>query len=1130
MEGVHPTGTAPPAPPGGPERSGAPPFVGREVELRLLESALKGAADGRGRLVLIAGEPGAGKSRLLDEVARRSTGLGALVHWGRCWEAGGAPAYWPWVQSLRALLRSVDDDDLRAFHARAGPDVARLLPELRERFPDLPATPSVDPETARFRLFEGVAELLGHAARRCPRVVAIDDLHAADVPSVVLLRFLASQVTGDAVLIVAAYRDTELDPDHPLAGPLAGVLRDPAVDHLHLGGLTESDVARFVELVTSRPTPPAVPGAIHRLTRGNPLFLGEAVRLLAAEGRLDDRGVATIRHLPVPAGMRETILRRLGHLSPECRRVLGPTAVLGREFSLEALQRLSGLTTRDVLTLLDEAAAARVVAGQPEGIGRLRFAHALIRDALYDELPLPVRRELHGRAGEVLETIYGGDLEPHLAELAHHFCEAAPDGDVDRAVRYARAAAEGALRQVAYEEAARLYGMALAALDLRRGQDGALRGELLVAMGDAEARGGSTSRARETFLHAAELAGRLGLPDLLARAALGYGGRFVWARASGDPHITGLLRGALDALGEEDGALRVRLLARLSGVLRDDRAREPRWSLSRQAVDMARRLGDPATLGYALEARFAAIWEPATLAERIEIADELARLAEAARDEERAIQAHGYRVHALVEQGYMAEAAGELAAEGRLAGRVRQPAWLWLQAVGSAAVALFQGRFEEAEGMIGAALRLGERAQAADARVSFILQTYALRREQGRVDEVAGAVRRAVDEYPWYPMFHCVLTDLHVQRDDREAARSGFDRLMRDDLAVLPVDSQWLFAVSLLADAAAYLDDARAAETLYDMLLPFGDLNAYGVPEVVWGSMWRPLGILARVTGRLEEAERHLDRALDANGRMGGRPWVARTQHDLARMLRLRGGDGDHDRAAGLLEEALASARALGMAELERRVSALADETGPPREARQRTDRVDEAVFMREGDFWSIAFSGRTARLRDAKGLRYLHRLLEHPGREIHVADLAIEGGAASGATPAAEAGLTPDAGHAGDVLDPQARAAYQRRLQELREDVDEADRWNDPERAAQARAELEFISTELAGAYGLGGRPRRAGDTTERIRKAVTNRIRDSIGRLGRAHPELGRHLSNALTTGTFCSYAPDRPIRWRL
>jgi tetratricopeptide (TPR) repeat protein len=1119
MEGVHPS-----------QRSGASAFVGREAELELLESALAHATEGRGRLVLIAGEPGIGKSRLLDEVARRSEAAGALVHWGRCWEAGGAPAYWPWVQSLRGLLRSVDDDGLHPFPARAGPDLSRLLPELGERFPDLPAPPSVDPETARFRLFEATAELLRYAARTSPRLVAIDDLHAADVPSVLLLRFLAAQLVGDPVLVLAAYRDTELDPDHRLAGPLAEVLREPSVDHVHLGGLAESDVARFVEIVTGGPAPRAVSSAIHRLTGGNPLFLGEAVRLLAAEGRLDDRGVATIRHLPVPSGMRETILRRLGHLSTDCREILFPAAVLGREFSLEALQRLSGRPTRDVLTLLDEAAAARVVSGQPGAIGRLRFAHALIRDGLYDELPLPARYELHGRAGEVLEALYAGDLEPHLAELAHHFCEAAPGGDVDRAVRYARAAGDRAVRLVAYEEAVRLYGMALAALDLTPASDGAVRGKLLLALGDAEARAGSTSRARETFLQAADLSGRLQLPEVLGRAALGYGGRFVWARASGDPHIARLLRHGLDAIGGEDSTLRVRLLARLSGVLRDDRAREPRWSLSREAVDMARRLGDPATLSYALEARFAAIWEPSTLAERIEIADELARLAEAAEDEERGIQAHGYRVHALIEQGHMADAAAELAAEGRLAGRVRQPAWLWLQAVGSAALALFQGRFGEAERMIADALRVGERAQATDARVSYILQMYALRREQDRLDEMADTIRRAVDDYGWYPMFQSVLTDLHVQRNDRDAARSALDRLTREDVAALPVDSQWLFAVSLLPEAAAYVGDARTAETLHGLLLPFGNLNAYGVPEVVWGSVWRPLGILATTMGRFGEAEQHFDRALDANGKMGGRPWVAWTQHDLARMLRLRSGDGDDERSDRLLHDALATARALGMTALERRASALLNGTGPPSGRPERDDRIAEPVFRREGELWSIVFSGRTTHLRDAKGLRYLHRLLGHPGREIHVAELAAEGSTAPGAPPTAEDGLSPDAGHAGEVLDPQARAAYQGRVQELHEEIDEADRWNDPERAARAREELEFISTELAAAFGLGGRPRRAADTTERIRKAVTNRIRDSIGRLGRTHPELARHLSNAVTTGTFCSYVPDRPIRWRL
>lgn len=1111
------------------DRRGAPGFVGRQAELQLLASEMARAVEGGGRLILIAGEPGIGKSRLMDEFARQSANSGANVQWGRCWEAGGAPAYWPWVQILRGLLRSRGGDEVRESMADWGPDLIRLLPELRGRLPDLPSPPSADPEGARFRLFAATAELLTDVARGSPVVLAVDDLHAADVPSVLLLRFLTSQLTEGQVLILGAYRDVALDPGHPVTVALTDALREPAARRLDLRGLAEPDVARFVEAVAGQPSPERVVTAIHEVTDGNPLFVGEAIRLLAAEGRLNEVGVTALRDLPLPAGISETIQRRLRHLSPPCRALLSLAAVLGRELSLEALQRLSDRPTGEVLALLNEAAAARVLVSVPGAIGRLRFAHALIRDAIHAELSVTERQELHRRAGEALEGLYRSDLDPHLAELAHHFCEAAPGGNVDKAVRYARAAGDRALRLMGYEEASRLYRLALMTLDLAPDQE--LRGELLLAIGDAEARGGSTLRAREFFLQAAELARSLHQPELLARAALGYGGRFVWARASGDPHIVGLLEGALDALDPKDSPLRVRLLARLAGVLRDQSTRTSRWAVSEEAVEMARRLGDPATLAYALEARFAAIWEPSTLAERVRIGDEMVRLAEATGDEERVIQAHGYRAHALIERGDMGSAAAELITEGTLAGRLRQPAWQWLPAVGRAALDLFHGRFAEAERAIPEAQALGVGPQAADARVSYTLQMYVLRRETGGADEMLDRLREAVRDYVWYPMFRCVLADLHVQRGDRDAARVTFEDLAKDEFSLLPVDSQWLFAMSLLPEVAAFLGDAGRAEILYRALLPFEDLNAYGVPEVIWGSVSRPLGILATTMGRFTDAERHLRVAAEANSRMETRPWTAWTQHDHARLLMERKDEGDLATAGRLLREAIEAARGLGMTVLERRASGLLETVGEPAEPapEERSEGPEVAVFRREGDSWSVAFRGRAVRLRHTKGLGYLRRLLATPGREIHVAELASPGGGGDRARVPEDA-LSVDSGHAGEVLDPRARAAYQHRIEELREDIDEAERWHDAERGARAREEMEFISTELAAAYGLGGRPRRAADVTERIRKAVTNRIRASIAQLERSHPELGRHLSNAVATGTFCSYTPDRPISWRL
>ena len=304
--------------------------------------------------------------------------------------------------------------------------------------------------------------------------------------------------------------------------------------------------------------------------------------------------------LAIPQSVKEVIGRRLRHLSDECNRLLGLASVLGREFDLDALAGVSELERDAILELLDEAIEARVVSEVPSLIGRLRFAHALIREAAYHGLTRSRRVRLHRQVGEALEALYSSDLDPHLAELAHHFLEAAAAGKRPEGSRLRAARGRSSLSQLAYEEAARLFEMALTLV----GAQDAARCELLLALGDAQARAGDTPALRESFRAAADLAEDLGLHELLARAALGYGGRVIWEVSRGDVDHVPLLERALTALGEEDSTLRVRLLARLAGgPLRDATfPPERRRSLSEEALEMARRVGDPETLAYALSA------------------------------------------------------------------------------------------------------------------------------------------------------------------------------------------------------------------------------------------------------------------------------------------------------------------------------------------------------------------------------------------------------------------------------------------------------------------------------------------------------------------------------------------------
>jgi DNA-binding SARP family transcriptional activator len=915
---------APSGQPPAPRRRAAGTFVAREWELATLGAGLEDALAGRGRLFLLVGEAGIGKSRLADEFAARAKERGALVLWGRCWEAGGAPAYWPWVQSLRTYLRARDADALRAELSGRGPDLAQLLPELADLYPELPPPPTLDPDSARFRLFDSVAAFVRNAAREQTIVLVLDDLHAADEPSLLLLRFLAGELAEMPIVVVGTYREEEATEDEPVSASLSELRRLPS-RHLRLGGLAAEHVAAYIELATGVTPPQSLVEAIHTETEGNPLFVGEVVRLLAAEGRLSETPEPGWR-LQIPPGLHEVIARRLRSLSKECRRLLTLASALGREFSLEALEQVSDSTEEELLEVLDEAFAARVLADVPGAVGRIRFSHARVRDALYDDMSVARRAQLHRRIGEALEELYRADPEPHLAELAHHFFLAGPGGDVDKTIDYTRRAGDHAVALLAYEEAVRHYDMALRAFERREVKDGREKCELYLALGDALAKAGSMPEAKEAFVAAADLARAAELPEQLARAALGYGGRFVWARAGTDEHLVPFLESALTALGEDESPLRVRLLARLAGALRDQHDREPRAALSQQALDVARRIGDPATLAYALDGRCMAIFWPENPEERIAIASELIQLADEVGDRERAAAARYYRMMFLLELGDMPAVRAGVDAYSRLAEELRQPAQLWLLVATRATLALFEGRFDEADALIDRALALGEQAQGADAVLSHRIHAFTLRWQRGDLDGLEEILTRSAAEYPARPMFRCMLARLYTDLDREADARLVFDDLASDDFSTLPRTNEWLFSLGFLADVAEYLADAPRARMLYEVLSPYAARNACTADYISTGAVSRSLGILASTLSHWQDARRHFEDAFEMNTRMGARPWVAHTQYDYARMLLARGASADRTRAQALLSATQATCRELGMPTLESRITALLED------------------------------------------------------------------------------------------------------------------------------------------------------------------------------------------------------------
>ena len=423
--------------------------------------------------------------------------------------------------------------------------------------------------------------------------------------------------------------------------------------------------------------------------------------------------------------------------------------------------------------------------------------------------PGNARLTLHRRTGEVLEALYGIDREAHLAELVHHFFLAIPEADPERTVEYARRAGHVAVARLAFEEAARLFGMALEALKLTRQPDDDLRCELLLGKGDAHARAGDTLAAKDSFFAAADLARRLDNPEQLCRAAIGYGGRIVWLRAGRDRRFIPLLEDALRATGERSSPERVRLMARLACALRGSPDRERSANLGRQALEMARELGDPRTLAYALNGRLGSTYWPENPKERLELADEMVGLADAAGDLEDSFEGHHWRAISLVELGEIGRAASELDVMRALAEELRQPTQGIFVTILTSALELMRGRFRQAEEFLErvpwASTPSLPLVDASEAVVPC--QRWRLLREAGRLEEAVDVIEPAAESFVWYPFLRCAHADVLFELGDGIGARAIYEELAADRFSAIPRDSQWMLAMSLISPVCAALDD-----------------------------------------------------------------------------------------------------------------------------------------------------------------------------------------------------------------------------------------------------------------------------------------------------------------------------------
>lgn len=902
-------------------------FVGRANELDRLEAL--GSSESCG-LIAVAGEPGIGKTRLVSEFAGRAEADGALVLFGRCDEETLVP-FQPFIEALRSYVGRCPAEQLRRQVADGGPELSRILPALRRRLPDLPEPPASESESERFRLFELVAAFLARIEASVPLVLVVDDLHWADRPTLSLLRHLlrSRDVDGRPSLIVATYRSTEIE--EATSGVLADFDREGLLGRISLAGLGGAEVSRLMAEWAGAQPPIELARAVYEETEGNPFFVEELLHSLAEAGAVSPGegiwapSVDALDAMGVPEGIKHVVARRLSRIAPDAKRVLTIAAAIGQEFGFELLERLTDLSGDALAEALEQAAAAQLICERPGAFGLYRFAHALIRETLYEDLTLTRRVLLHRRIGEALEDLYADSLAVHLAELAHHFYQAARDGDLAAAIDYGERAGEHAALQLAYEEAARHYDRALRALELSPQRQEGRRCELLIARGEAERRAGDPTY-RQTLLAAARLAAELEDPERLVRAALANNRGFFSSTAGIDEERVAVLQSALDAYDTKDSPIRARLLAYLSVELVPDPDWDRRAGLSDEALTMARRTGHPETLVIVLHQRFTALWGPRTLSERRAIAAEAINVAERLDDRTLAFYPANLAAHAAMEAGALEEADAFLARARAVADELGEPTLHWFETVARAKRALITQAPSDAERLAFEALELGQSAGQDDALSWMATQVFVARLNDGRledplegIDGVRGlfaegsTARRATD----------AMAATTLCETGRIAhARTLFDGRLAEELSRLPHDWGALAIPALCALVCAHLDDARRAHTLYALIEPYADRFVDMGP--VWlGSASHYLGLLAATLDRYDEANAHFARAADAHRAIDATAWFARTHLDWAATLLDPSSPGDASRAAELLGDAQAAARQLGIEAMQRRAASL---------------------------------------------------------------------------------------------------------------------------------------------------------------------------------------------------------------
>ncbi|MGH9277785.1 MAG: ATP-binding protein, partial [Acidimicrobiales bacterium] len=759
----------------------------------------------------------------------------------------------------------------------------------------------------RSRLVAAIAAAV-HDGRETPVLLVLEDLHWATASTVLVLDRLARQHPSPPLLVVATYRDSAIQPNHPLSRFLGDPLL-PRPVRIFLDSLPAPAVATLLvdRAAVAGPSAASLASALWKATEGHPLVLTEQIRELAAArglagGRVDWR---RIDRIGIAHTVDELVGRKLRAGGARMRAVLEVAATIGPVFDSGLVVEICGWRDEVAGAALSKAVASSLVAPVDGPPGRYRFIHDMVRDAVYAGIGVNRQVRLQRELADVLETpAHAGGVSP--AVLVHHLAAATPVGRSPEAVDHAVAAGRAAMDLLAFEEAAAYFGQALGFLG-GGGDDHAAgrRCDLLMMLGDAYHLADESARARQSFLQAAAIAHGHKDGPRLGRAVLGLGEALeTWGA---DSLLIGLLDDAVEA-NTADPSLQAMLVARLAQACAAFDSPDERKDHSDRAWELAWDSRDPDTMGAVLRARHEALSSPDDLEDRVEIDGELVAMAKSSDDPRLTLLAHGWRVVDLLEQGHVSDADADRRIHADAAGQSGDARHVRDAALWAATWAMLAGRPDEASTHIDEALELGERIHDPASSSAYWTQQFGLLLDWGTDDELDGLLdvwREVVRSHDRTPVWRSSLALLLLRQGHHEEARSELDDLVAEEGADLALDRDWLPTVAAMGEVAAVLHDPRAP-LLAGLLLPYARrLVVVGHGLACRGSVARVLGMLNATAGKWAQAERHFQAALTMHEAAGAVALVARTRSDFGRALAAKEGGPLHiGRVKTTLEQA----------------------------------------------------------------------------------------------------------------------------------------------------------------------------------------------------------------------------------